>query len=91
MLPSENQSAAFAKEVDELKRYFQGIQQERDSQPPLYVYHYTSLRNLHSILESKTIRLYDLMDMKDQQEFPSPPNDQRVNEAVLESATYEDH
>jgi hypothetical protein len=72
MLAEKNWSPALKQEVDELKEYFQAVNSEQDRPEPEYVYHYTSLGTLCKILEGETIRLYDLMDMKDNQEFLHP-------------------
>ncbi|MEO7143987.1 MAG: hypothetical protein ABI165_10875 [Bryobacteraceae bacterium] len=72
MLPREKWSAALEKEVGELKEYFQPIAEEKDRLAPEYLYHYTSFGNLCNILQSETIRLYDLLDMSDKQEFLHP-------------------
>src|SRR5260370_38483593 len=65
-------SPALQQEVEKLKKYFQAVNEEQDRPHPEYLYHYTSFGSLCKILEGETIRLYDLMEMTDKQEFLHP-------------------
>lgn len=81
MLAEEHWSADLKEEIAALKGYFQQLIQEWDRRPaPQYLYHYTTFDTLCKILDGETIRLYDLMVMKDEREFLHPL--QIVNESM---------
>ena len=66
MLPENDWSADLKKAITDLEEYFQPLIKEwAQEPPPEYVYHYSSVHTVRSILKSQKIRLYDLKSMKE--------------------------
>lgn len=72
MLSESSWSTELRTEVGGIKEHLKSLVFEWDRPVPEYVYHYRCLDTLTKILQSKEIRLYEVMTMEDKEEFLHP-------------------
>ena len=72
LIPKEKWTAEIREEVGLLKGRFGQLVNVWQREIPVQLYHYTSSETMKKILLSRTIRLHDVFDMPDKEEFKYP-------------------